>query len=261
MKVFAIADTHLSFATPGKEMHLFGENWRDHAQKIAANWRRLVEPNDLVLVAGDISWAMRPSEAMADLEFLHRLPGRKVLIRGNHEYWWGSLTKVRRVLPPSMFAIDGDAIEIGGVGVCGTRLWNCPGMTFGDLPNRPTPLPESDTQWSGERDAKIWQREVARLGRALADLDRLENVAPLRLRVAMVHYPPCDRRLSPNELTAMFEQAQIEHVVFGHLHGVGVASDNALLGAQWFGERNGVSYRLTASDFLDFAPLLITELP
>jgi predicted phosphohydrolase len=261
MKVFAIADTHLSFATPGKEMHLFGEQWRDHAERIADNWRRLVAPGDLVLVPGDISWAMRPSEAQADLEFLHRLPGTKVLIRGNHEYWWGSLTKVRRMLPPSMFAIDGDAIEIGGVGIGGTRLWNCPGMSFANVLSRPTPSAEQESPADDERDAKIWQREVSRLGRALADLDRLEGASPLRLRVAMVHYPPCDRRLSPNVLTAMFERARIEHVVFGHLHGVGAISDNIPLGERSFGELNGVRYHLTACDFLDFAPLYFAELP
>lgn len=267
MKLFAIADTHLSFATPGKEMDRFGEQWRDHGERIAANWRRLVEPGDLVLLAGDISWAMRPSEALVDLEFLSRLPGTKILIRGNHDYWWGSLAKVRRMLPPSMLAIDGDAIECGGVGVCGTRLWNCPGLSFAEFLEFRSPNHDASSEpLQAERDEKIWRREVARLHRALADLDQLEARGSLKLRVAMVHFPPCDGRLTPNELTVMFERTGVEHVVFGHLHGVSPPNENPPNDfrestVRPFGQRNGVSYHLTACDYLDFAPLLLAELP
>lgn len=260
MKIFAIADTHLAFATPGKEMDVFGEQWREHGHKIAAHWRKTVGDNDLVLVGGDISWAMRWSEAQVDLEFLDRLPGRKALIRGNHDYWWSTLKKVRDHLPPSLTAIDGDAVVIDGVGVCGTRLWQIPNLSFAEIlsVDKP-PLPASISAEAAqsaeeERNLVIWRREIRRLGRALADLKRFEQERRLRLKVTMVHYPPCDWRLTPNEATELFENAGVDHVVFGHLHGVRAPEQTQL-----FGERAGIHYHLTASDYLDFTPLFIAE--
>jgi predicted phosphohydrolase len=259
VKIFAIADTHLSFAVPGKQMDRFGDNWRDHGHKIAANWTRVVSEGDLVLVGGDTSWAIRWAEARSDLEFLDKLPGKKVLIRGNHDFWWSTLKRVRGQLPASFVALDGDATAIGAVGVCGTRLWEGPGLSFADiLPDRVMQDEGSEKNEPAPDDAdqnlKIWRREVQRLSRALEHLQRIEQERGLLLKVAMVHYPPCDWRLNENEVTPLFEAAGVKHVVFGHLHGV-----VAPRGQPLFGERAGVHYHLTASDYLDFTPLLIDE--
>ena len=253
MKVFALADAHLSLATPGKEMDRFGEQWRDHAHKIAANWLRVVAADDLVLVGGDTSWAMRWEDARADLEFLNQLPGRKVLIRGNHDYWWSTLTKVRTQLPASFTPLDGGAIAIGDVGVCGTRLWECPGLSFAEIQAQREDKIAAPEE--AEQSLKIWRREVQRLGRALEGLKMLHSLRRLQLRIALVHYPPCDWRLAPNEVTSMFENAGIDHVVFGQLHGVRPPGNAAV-----FGKRAGVHYHLTACDFLDFTPKFIAEI-
>lgn len=259
MNVFALADTHLSLAVPGKEMHKFGEQWRDHARRIEANWRSVVGGDDLVLVAGDTSWAMRIAEALPDLEFLDRLPGRKILIPGNHDYWWSSLSKVRSLLPPSLSALDGDAMLVGDVAVCGARLWQAPDISFADIITvgadaDPLVAAADSSLEVAQRNERIWRRERERLRRAVEHLQKLENdrppgAAPLRSRIAMTHFPPCDSRVSPNELTSLFEGAAIDHVVFGHLHSVSTETADPLFGAS-----RGVHYHLVACDFVGFAP-------
>ncbi len=103
MAVWALADLHLSFGVPGKSMDLFGDKWAGHPEKIRTHWLRLIAPDDLVLLPGDISWAMHTEDAQPDLDFIAALPGTKVMIRGNHDYWWNSLNKVEKILPlPSM---------------------------------------------------------------------------------------------------------------------------------------------------------------
>ena len=110
MKIFAISDLHLSFMVE-KPMDIFGGNWENYTDKIKANWEKLVGDDDVVLIAGDISWAMKMEETKKDLEFIHSLPGKKVIIRGNHEYWWHSISKVRSILPESIFALQNDSIR------------------------------------------------------------------------------------------------------------------------------------------------------
>src|SRR4029077_20470111 len=109
MHIWAIGDLHLSFGCKSKEMHVFGESWLDHHEKIRTVWDSVVAPDDLVLIPGDISWAMHIEEAMADLEWIDKRPGFKVMIKGNHDYWWHAIGKVRKALPKSIHAIYNDA--------------------------------------------------------------------------------------------------------------------------------------------------------
>ena len=139
MRIFAIGDPHLSLDSD-KPMDIFGPKWGHHAERIAEAWHETVSEEDLVLVPGDISWAMHLKNAAADLKFIGDLPGRKVILRGNHDYWWDSLSKVRSALPPSMYALQNDALVIGGIAIAGSRGWTCPGSLNFDAQKGPADL-------------------------------------------------------------------------------------------------------------------------
>lgn len=237
MRVFAIADLHLSFGVPNKKMDLFGPAWQDHAEQIASHWRSLVTSSDLVLIPGDISWAMTLDEVLPDLAWIDALPGTKVMIRGNHDYWWSSLKKVQSILPSSIRALHHNAITINDISICGTRFWDSPEYSFAafyDAAPRPDLPPE---------DEKIYQRELQRLSMALQQLD---PKAPVK--IALTHYPPIGPSLAPSKASSLYEQYGISYALFGHLH-IQKTKES------YFGQARGVHYALTACDFLNFIPL------
>jgi len=253
MKIFALGDPHLSLGMEGKDMDKFGEQWLNHPDKIKAACDAAVSEEDLLLIPGDLSWGLRMEAAQPDLDFLGSLPGEKVIIRGNHDYWWSGIGKVRAALPDRMHALQADAIDINGIHLCGTRLWDVPDKKFGhliDWKDHDTGAAISAPARSEEEIAqslKIYRREVGRVDLALQAMAKLPGEA--RLKIVMIHYPPTDAELTENELTQRFETAGIDHVIFGHLHSVKRNLDPAP-----FGERNGVHYHLTACDYLDFEP-------
>lgn len=255
MRVFALSDPHLSLGTPGKLMDRFGPQWVGHAAKMAAAWDESVSAGDLVLVPGDISWARDVEAARPDLAWLAARPGTKVLVKGNHEHWWpDSRRKLAAALPPGVQALVGDAARIGDVAVCGTRLWDVPGVSYHDLIAwEGEPISAEMTEADAAAALRVYQREVQRLDRALAALDLS---APRRL--AMVHYPPvgpapaAGAPLPANELTARFAAAGVQHVVFGHLHALRPEARGRV-----GGRADGVRYHLAAVDFIDFRPLLV----
>jgi uncharacterized protein len=137
VKVFAIADIHLSKAFP-KPMTVFGDNWEGHPEAVFERWRETVGVDDLVIVAGDISWAMRLPDALQDLADVAALPGTKVLLRGNHDYWWPSISRLRQALPEGMYALQHDSLVVGGVAIAGTRGWDAPGSRgYGEEDEKP----------------------------------------------------------------------------------------------------------------------------
>lgn len=231
---WTISDLHLSGSQP-KPMDIFGARWRNHPERIAAAWRERVRPEDTVLVAGDISWAMRLEEAMPDLEYIHALPGRKVLCKGNHDYWWDRAGPLRPKLPPSIAVVEADALDAGEAVVCGTRGWVAPG----------TPGFAPDT------DQRIYTRELGRLDRALQAAQKLaQGAKPI---VVMIHYPPfIDRR--PTEFAQRIAAAGAAACVYGHLHR---PED---WGGATQGTVDGVFYQLTACDYLGFGPVAVRGL-
>ena len=229
MRLFAIADPHLSRAQP-KPMDVFGPGWEGHPQVFFDRWRETVGEGDLVLVPGDVSWAMRLEDAMPDLEDIAALPGRKVLLRGNHDYWWPSISKLRRVLPEGMYAVQNDAIVVDGVVIAGTRGWVCPGSR-GFTPE----------------DEKVYRREVERLSLSLQAARRLEG----RYRVVMLHYPPTNPRLEPSGFTRLIEEYAPDALVFGHVHG---GEEPVLMSL------DGIAVHFVAADALAFRPKLIADL-
>lgn len=229
MKVFAIGDLHLSGAAD-KPMDIFGPAWGCHAEHIADAWAATVAEEDLVLLPGDFSWAMHLEDARPDMELIAALPGTKLMIRGNHDYWWSSVTKVRSALPPSMFVIQNDHFSFRGLHVAGTRGWTCPGSAAF--------LPE---------DQKIYDREVLRLGLSLSGLPNDG------CRIAMLHYPPFNENRAPSGFSGLLEDAGVSLAVYGHLHGRSCKGG-------FEGVRNGVEYKLVSADHIGFRPKLILEL-
>jgi len=230
MRIFAIADVHLSFGVE-KPMDIFGAAWDRHPLRLKEAWESLVREEDTVLIPGDVSWGMTLEEAKPDLAFLGELPGEKILIRGNHDYWWNTATKVRSILPRGMRIVQNDAVTCGGYVIGGSRGWTFPGAE---------PLPGADES----RDRHIYSRELNRMDLSLRMMPEGKH------RIFMTHFPPCDEAHPDTEVTALMEKYGVETVVYGHLHG----PSHRLA---FEGEHNGVNYRFVAGDKLGFVPRLI----
>ncbi|MFV9507605.1 MAG: metallophosphoesterase [Oscillochloridaceae bacterium umkhey_bin13] len=237
MTIWTISDLHLSHAQP-KPMDIFGPHWRNHAERIAVNWRARVAPEDWVLVAGDISWAMKMPAALLDLQWIDALPGRKVLIRGNHDYWCPRerINATRRMLPPSLTLLSADAVDLGPVVVCGTRGWI--------TPETPGFTPASDEP--------IYQRELVMLDRALHHASQLAHAD--RPIIVMLHYPPFVNQQPTAFAQRIAATPGVRACIYGHLHR---RQDHELAVNRTI---DGVAYQLTSADFLDFGPVAVRGL-
>ena len=233
--IWTISDLHLSHARP-KPMDIFGSHWRAHAERIAQAWRARVQADDHVLIAGDISWAMKLSDALVDLRWIDALPGQKVLIRGNHDYWCPRRPNVvRRQLPPSLHLLSADAIDIGSAVVCGTRGWITP-----ETPG-----------YNVERDQAIYERELLMLERALLQAQQLAQASkPI---IALLHYPPFLNG-RPTAFADRLTTGGANVCLYGHLH-----RPNDWASAIQ-GQVEGVDYQLTACDYLGFGPVAVRGL-
>lgn len=228
-KVFAVGDLHLPGGTD-KPMDVFGGHWEGHFLRIAEDWRERVRQEDIVLIPGDISWAMQLSQAQQDLDAIGALPGRKILIRGNHDYWWGSISKLRAALSPGMYALQNDALMLDGLVFCGSRGWT------------------AATEASDDEDRKIYLRELGRMELSLQAAIRLSKDVP---PIVLTHYPPVEERGGVTPMSALFTRYGVRDVVYGHLHGA--ACERAFRG-----EVDGVRYHSVSCDGLGFR---VYELP
>ena len=226
MNVFAVSDLHL----PGgkdKPMDIFGGNWTGHLDKIRRDWDGRVRAEDVVLIAGDISWAMTLDEALPDLAALRGLPGRKVFIRGNHDYWWSGITALRRSAPDESYIfLQNDCVRLDGLVICGSRGWTCPGSA--DF---------------GESDEKIYRREAERFRLAFASVQKVRQ--PGDKLLCMIHYPPFNAQKESNLFTELFEKNGADKVVYGHINRTAGAYPMRTV-------RGGVEYILTSCDLLSF---------
>lgn len=227
MKVFAIGDLHLPGGT-GKTMDRFGEHWRGHDRKVFDAWEKTVADEDVVLIVGDTSWAMRLEDAMPDLDRIGKMPGLKLLVKGNHDFWWESKSKMSRVLHPSFKILHSSSIIVNRIAVVGTRGWTCP----------------NDSHFE-EQDARIYERELGRLRTALASLHGREDQFD-ELIVAL-HYPPTNAAYEPSGFTALIDEYGASVCVYGHLHGDDIRT--ALTGL-----RGKTKYFLVSADAASFAP-------
>jgi len=245
MAIYAISDLHLSFAEP-KPMDIFGPAWEDHAERIRCNWDKMVADTDVVLLPGDLSWAMRLPEAMPDLEFIAERPGRKVLIRGNHDYWWQrrATSRIQRLVDRNMTFLQGTSAVMDGVGITGTRGWRVDWET-----RRGDGLPEAEEATQDERsadgDQRVLRRELGYLERGLQSIPDSAG-----LKIAMLHFPPFDERLQPNEFAELLTRYSVDMLVYGHVH-IGLGN--------WLeGDVAGVNYHLVSADIVNFTPKLIS---
>ena len=222
MDIYAIGDLHL----PGgadKPMNVFGAHWEGHFDRIRADWLERVKPEDTVLIPGDISWAMQVEDAVPDLQSIGELPGRKILLRGNHDYWWCGISRLRELLPEGMFVVQNDALLLEDTAFCGTRGWMLPGS--GTAPE----------------DEKIYRRELLRMEMSL---ERAVRLKAQRL-VVMCHYPPLGEGGAETPLSQLLERFPVDDVVYGHLHGP------SLRGAVT-GVVRGIWYHCVSCDGLGF---------
>ena len=231
-KIYAIADLHLSHSVPDKAMDVFGAHWANHSDRLAEAFHTIVREEDLVLIPGDISWAMYLEDARADLAFLGALPGKKLLLRGNHDFWWSSVTKVRSILPDGIYVLQNDTFRFHNVEIAGTRGWT---------------IPES-AGYKESEDRKLFEREKQRLHLSLS---RLSDDT---VHVVMFHYPPFSESQKPSDFVSMLEPYHVHTVVYGRLH-------SAKAHASAFqGEYRGTQYRLVAADALRFVPIELMEI-
>lgn len=225
-------------------MEVFGPTWKGYEEKIKANWEKIVKNEDLVLIPGDICWAIKPEEALKDLDWIDKLPGEKLIIRGNHDYWWPSSSKLRGLLPPSIHFIHNNSFDWNQYTFGGTRLWDTHEYTFDPfIEFVENPKKRKDLIKSEADREKIFTRELDRLKRSLEKLSPKANK-----RIALVHYPPIGADLRPSRASAILEDFQIDICVFGHLH-------NVKKGALNFGKARGVHYIFASADYLDFTPI------
>ncbi|HEY1088384.1 MAG TPA: metallophosphoesterase [Archangium sp.] len=244
MRLFAIGDTHLP-SVRKKDMDRFG--WNEHPLPLQRNWDATVTNDDVIIVAGDISWATRPNEVMEDLAWLDARPGKKVLLRGNHDYWWGDSTaKLKKLFEPfASFAgfIQNSAVEVGPYLIAGSRLWTAP-----EAP----PMPGGE-MGDAEQKPDYIERETNRLKLSIDDAKKREAKAgkPL-VRVCAVHFPPIYSNGLETAFSRTLEAWGPLVCVYGHLHGPGI-------GAGFVGDHGGVKYVLASCDAAQFKPVLLHE--
>ncbi len=200
MKVFSISDLHLS-GLADKPMDVFGGGWEKHFEKIKEDWKAKVTDEDIVLICGDISWGTDLNEGLYDLQSLACLPGKKVFIRGNHDYWWNGITKLRRAAPDeSFYFLQNDCVKFDDVVICGSRGWTCPGSA--DFT---------------ENDMRLYKREAERFKLCFNEVEKVRAAGDKLL--VMIHYPPFSVKSPDTEFTKLFEEHNADKVIFGHLHG------------------------------------------
>lgn len=233
MKIFAISDLHLSTVAK-KPMDIFGKGWENHIDYIIDDWQQKVGEEDIVLLAGDLSWAMRMEEALPDIALIAPLKGKKVILRGNHDYWWNTISQVRNNLPTNMYALQNDVLRFENLLICGTRGWLCP-----DGDNLP------------EDDKKIFLRECERLKLSLSAMSQQRR--PNDKVIAMMHYPPFNGKYDCSAFVELFIKYNVDTVVYGHLHGKDCRA-NILV------NKFNIRFFLTSCDIVQNKLVLIDEI-
>lgn len=225
MALYTISDLHLGFNVE-KPMDIFGVKWKDHCDKIKENWLSKIKEEDMVLIAGDISWSLKETDSKYDLDWINELPGKKIISKGNHDYWWGSISKLNKMYEDTKF-LQNNFYVYEDYAICGTRGWICPG---------------GDKYTS--KDEKIYSREQVRLKLSL----EAAKSQGFKKFIIMLHYPPTNEKFEESEFTKIIKEYKVEKVIYGHLHGP------VLLGNLLNGYFENVEYILTSADYLDFNP-------
>lgn len=232
MALFAISDLHLSLSAD-KPMDIFGAGWSNYMERLTEQWKSVVSDDDTVIIPGDISWAMYIDEALKDFMLIESLPGKKIISKGNHDYWWTTMSKLEKFLVDNAFTtisfMHNNSFRVGNNVICGTRGWKMPG----------------EDSFSAE-DRKIYQRELKRLELSLGSVEAMPGD---RLITAM-HFPVFNPKGVFSEFLEIMQSYNVALCVYGHLHGASL--QNAIEGV-----RHGVEFRLVSADYLAFRPLML----
>lgn len=230
MSLYAIGDLHLSLDSD-KSMDVF-KGWENYVKRLEQNWRQMVQPEDTVVLVGDISWGMSLEESRKDFAFIEALPGRKIILKGNHDYWWNSRAKMEAYFEDNYFSsiqiLHNNCFFDEGYALCGTRGWV---------------LEEGE-----EHDEKVMNREAGRLRASLAAAQKQDATAE---KIAFLHYPPCLANGTVSQgLIDILHEFEVQQCYFGHLHGPAL---------RWAvqGMKDGINYKLVSADSLSFIPYKI----
>lgn len=233
MAIYTIGDLHLSFENP-KPMGIFGENWKNHEDKIKKDWISKVKEEDTVIHPGDFSWAMHLKDTYKDFEFLCSLPGKKILMKGNHEYWWTTVTNMKKYLQENSFNniefLQTNSIEVENKIICGTRGWT---------------LHHLDS----ENSRKILAREELRLELSIKDAIS-KNIDGNKEIIVFMHYPPLIKENLDTVFAKLLKKYNIQRCYYAHLHGRSI--EEAVEG-----NIDGIEYRLVSADGLNFELLKV----
>ena len=225
MALFAIGDFHLSLGAD-KPMDIFGDRWENHSEKIREGFQ-CVSHDDLTVICGDISWGMGLEESAEDFRFIDDLPGRKIILKGNHDYWWSTAAKTKRFFAEKGIStidiLHNNFFEYGDYAICGTRGWFF------------------EEEKGGEHDKKIMARELMRLEASL-------EAAGDRKKLVFLHYPPVYQHYRCQEILDLLAQYEVRLCCYGHIHGKGCAS-------AFQGWQNGTEFRLVSADHVNFIPV------
>ena len=234
MAIYAIADLHLSLNHP-KPMNIFGDNWENHADKIKEDWIKKVKEEDTVIIPGDFSWETYLEDTYKDFEYLNSLSGKKILLKGNHDYWWTTLTNIRNYLKENNFnTIDilfNNSYEIENYLIAGARGW--------------------DYENSSER--KIIEREINRLK---LSLEKARNINKDKEIIVCMHYPPISKTYINNEfeqkIINLLKEYNVKKCIYGHLHGT--AHAQAITG-----QVENIDFKLVSADYIDFKLIKVVD--
>lgn len=228
MNLFTISDLHLSLGV-NKPMDIFG-GWNNYVERIETNWKKLVNEDDTVLIGGDISWASSLTEAKPDFEFINRLPGNKIILKGNHDYWWNTANKLNEFFRENNFntisILHNNSYADKKTAICGTRGWLYDG--------------------TGEKDQKVILREAGRLETSIK-IAKSVGAKP----IVFLHYPPVYADFVCEEIVEVLQKYEIETVFYGHIHGKGAEKT-----VQSY---KNIKLRLTACDGVEFTPVFVTK--
>jgi predicted phosphohydrolase len=237
MAIYALADLHLSLSCPDKSMEVFGSSWGEYILKVKENWEQTVTGSDTVLIPGDISWATYINKAEEDFKFISDLPGRKLLSRGNHDYWWTTMKKMEEFFAEKGFTnmefVRTNVVEVEDCLITGTRGW----------------MIETKESIEGSDNRKIYEREKLRIKMCI---DVLNEADPghAKKHILMIHYPPITAKQDFTEFAEMMAQGGIDICVYGHLHGS--AHKKA-----FEGDFEGMRLICASADYADFKPVRI----
>lgn len=229
MSIYAISDLHLSF-DGDKPMDIFGKHWENHQDKIKENWKKIVTENDLVILPGDFSWATYIEEMYKSFEYLENLPGKKVLLKGNHDYWWGTITSMKKYLKENNFKtidfIYNNAFNYENVIILGTRGWN---------------IDSTD-----EENKKILNREIERFKLSIKYAKENFNFEN-NIKIACLHFPPIKGE-NKSKFLEIMEENKIDMCIYGHLHG---ESQKEIIE----GNIDGIELKMVSCDYTNFKPI------